>query len=66
MNEDEAVDQMELLGHDFFVFLQRLRAGINVLYRRTDGNYSLLEPELVRFPGHGLLRMSRLFGTILW
>ena len=47
MNEDEAVDQMELLGHDFFVFFNARAAGINVLYRRTDGNYGLLEPELV-------------------
>ena len=47
MNEDEAVDQMELLGHDFFVFFNAREAAINVLYRRTDGNYGLLQPELV-------------------
>lgn len=46
MNEDEAVDQMELLGHDFFVFFNAREAAINVLYRRTDGNYGLLQPEL--------------------
>lgn len=46
MSEDEAVDQMELLGHDFFVFFNAREAAINVLYRRTDGNYGLLQPEL--------------------
>ncbi len=46
MSEDEAVDQMELLGHDFFVFFNAREAAINVLYRRTDGNFGLLQPEL--------------------
>ena len=47
MNEEEAVDQMELLGHDFFVFFNARQSAINVLYRRTDGNYGLLQPELM-------------------
>lgn len=46
MSEDEAVDQMELLGHDFFVFFNAREAAINVLYRRTDGHFGLLQPEL--------------------
>jgi putative sigma-54 modulation protein len=46
MSEDEAVDQMELLGHDFFVFYNANSDGINVLYRRSDGNFGLLQPEL--------------------
>lgn len=46
MNEDEAVDQMELLGHDFFVFYNAASDSINVLYRRSDGNFGLLQPEL--------------------
>lgn len=46
MSEDEAMDQMELLSHDFFVFFNAREAAINVLYRRTDGNYGLLQPEL--------------------
>lgn len=46
MSEDEAVDQMELLGHDFFVFYNAADAAVNVLYRRSDGNYGLLQPEL--------------------
>lgn len=46
MNEDEAIDQMELLGHDFFVFYNAASDSINVLYRRSDGNFGLLQPEL--------------------
>lgn len=45
MTEEEAIEQMELLGHSFFVFTHRERGTINVLYRRNDGNYGLLEPE---------------------
>jgi len=46
MDEEEAIEQMELLGHDFFVFFNVNTDGINVLYRRKDGDYGLLEPEL--------------------
>jgi putative sigma-54 modulation protein len=46
MSEDEAIEQMELLGHDFFVFFNSEVESINVLYRRKDGDYGLLQPEL--------------------
>jgi putative sigma-54 modulation protein len=46
MTEDEAVEQMELLGHDFFLFLNARTKGLNLLYRRKDGNYSIIEPEI--------------------
>lgn len=46
MNEDEAIEQMELLGHDFFVFFNPDVAQINVLYRRRDGQYGLIQPDL--------------------
>ena len=46
MPAEEAVEQMELLGHDFFVFFNPDDEAINVLYRRHDGNYGLLQPEL--------------------
>ena len=46
MNPDEAVEQMELLGHDFFVFYDPDEGQINVIYRRKDGDYGLLQPEL--------------------
>jgi putative sigma-54 modulation protein len=40
----EAVEQMELLSHDFFVFENSESGEVNVLYRREDGNYGILEP----------------------
>lgn len=45
MSADEAVEQMELLGHDFFVFFNTDGEAINVIYTRRDGNYGLLQPE---------------------
>jgi putative sigma-54 modulation protein len=47
MDETEALEQMELLGHeDFFVFYNANTNAINVLYRRLDGTYGLIEPEV--------------------
>jgi putative sigma-54 modulation protein len=46
MDEEEAVDQMELLGHDFFIFFNVNANQINVVYRRSDGDYGLIQPEL--------------------
>ena len=45
MTPEEAAMQMELLGHDFFVFSNSQTEQVNVLYRRRDGNYGLIEPE---------------------
>ncbi len=45
MSVAEAIDQMELLGHDFFLFLNADSQQMNVLYRRKNGNYGLIEPE---------------------
>jgi putative sigma-54 modulation protein len=42
---EEATMQMELLGHDFFVFRNAQTNEVNVLYRRRDGNYGLIEPQ---------------------
>ncbi len=47
ISEEEAIEQMELLGHNFYVFFNRERGMINVLYRRNDGSYGLIEPEMV-------------------
>ena len=41
---EEAIMQMELLGHTFFVFVNDETEKINVVYRRHDGDYGLLEP----------------------
>lgn len=46
MLPEEAIEQMELLGHDFFVFYNADEGAVNVLYRRRDGDYGLLQPEL--------------------
>ncbi len=45
MTSDEAVLQLELIGHDFFVFRNVETNGVNVVYRRRDGNYGLIEPQ---------------------
>ena len=44
MSEEEAMLQMEMLGHSFFVFENAATGEINVLYLRKDGNYGLIEP----------------------
>jgi len=46
MTAEEAVEQMELLGHDFFVYYNPTTASMDVVYRRRDGNYGVLQPEL--------------------
>jgi putative sigma-54 modulation protein len=47
MDEMEAVEQMELLGHEnFFIFLDANTGQISVLYKRRDGKYGVIEPEL--------------------
>jgi putative sigma-54 modulation protein len=47
MNEEEAIEQMTLLGHDnFFVFYNANTSKINILYRRRDGTFGLIEPLL--------------------
>lgn len=44
MDAEEAILQMNLLGHQFFTFLNAETGGVNVVYRRRDGDYGLLEP----------------------
>ena len=45
MSVEEAILQMNLLGHQFFMFRNTENEEINVVYRRKDGNYGLLEPD---------------------
>ena len=45
MSPEEAVDQMVLLGHDFFLFNNQDNNQVNLVYRRNDGNYGLIEPS---------------------
>jgi putative sigma-54 modulation protein len=46
MTPEEAIEQMELLGHHFYVFLDAEEGTINTVYKRTDGNYGLLQPQV--------------------
>ena len=46
MTVDEAAEQMELLSHDFFLFVNAENGSLNLVYRRKDGNYGLIEPQL--------------------
>ena len=45
MSAEEAVLQLELVGHDFFVFRSADSGDVNVVYRRHDGGYGLIEPQ---------------------
>ena len=46
MSAEEAVLQLELVGHDFFVFQNGDSGEVNVVYRRRDGAYGLIEPQI--------------------
>jgi putative sigma-54 modulation protein len=49
MDENEAIEQMSLIAHeDFFIFYNVNTNSINVLYKRRDGNFGLIEPKLDR------------------
>jgi putative sigma-54 modulation protein len=45
MSAEEAVLQLELVGHDFFVFQNADSSDVNVVYRRKGGGYGLIEPQ---------------------
>ncbi len=47
MGAEEAIEQMELLGHTFFVYYDGTSGNVSVVYRRSDGNYGLIIPELI-------------------
>ena len=44
LTPDEATVELELIGHDFFVFVNAESEDVNVIYKRRDGNYGLIEP----------------------
>ncbi|OON97336.1 MAG: ribosomal subunit interface protein [Epulopiscium sp. Nele67-Bin005] len=46
MDAEEAVMQMELIGHNFYVFLDAQTEEVNVVYKRKNNTYGLIEPEL--------------------
>lgn len=43
MTVEDAIEEMELVGHEFYVFLNRASGNVSVLYTRRDGNYGLIE-----------------------
>ena len=45
MTTDEAIMQMEMLQHNFFVFLDEETDSVNVIYKRNDNDYGLLETD---------------------
>lgn len=45
MTSDEAIDQMEMLGHDFFIYLDKATRKTNVIYLRDDGDYAIIETD---------------------
>ena len=45
MSQEEAIAQMERLGHSFFLFFDADASEVRLLYRRNDGNYGIIEPE---------------------
>lgn len=47
MAVEEAILQMNLLGHEFFMFSNAKSKQVNVVYRRKDGNYGLIEPDFI-------------------
>ncbi len=47
MDPEEAIEQMELLGHDFFLFYNMSVSSYSVVYKRHDGGYGLLLPEVI-------------------
>ena len=59
MFPEDAIAQMEELGHAFFVFLSAETDEVAVLYRRNDGSYGLIEPVLDRGGGIGSGRAAR-------
>jgi putative sigma-54 modulation protein len=45
MSIEEAIDQLEMIGHDFYIFLDETKKTVSVLYLRGDGDYALIETE---------------------
>lgn len=45
MNKEEAILQMELIGHDFFVYTDEESNNVSIAYKRKDGKYGVIEVE---------------------
>ena len=45
MDEEEAMLELELVGHDFFIYKDVHTGNVNILYKRKDGNYGVIETD---------------------
>ena len=45
MTEEQAIDQLELLGNDFYIYKDNETGNVNVLYKRSDGDYGLIKTK---------------------
>jgi len=59
MFEEDAIARMEELGHSFFVFVNAEGERVNVLYRRSAGDYGLIDPVVRTGPQGGRPRSAR-------
>ena len=46
MDEIEAMAELEMIGHSFYVFLNKATEKVNVIYKRRDGNYGMIEANV--------------------
>ena len=45
MDEEEAMLELELVGHDFFIYKDVHTGSVNIIYKRKDGNYGVIETD---------------------
>ena len=51
LSEDEALIQLDLLGHDFYMYINNVDGLVNVMYRRKDGSYGVIKPKIETLEG---------------
>lgn len=66
LTEEEALIQIDLLGHDFFVYTDRDTNEVNVLYRRKDGGYGKPYAESINHRKHAAHRKRACGSSFFW